>query len=90
MASSTVHSDDLHNLFRNLTGVLDSLPANSGSSAPFDLRDDSVSLLHAMDRVLGTGADFESSDVSSESGDEEEPKVCYCHRMELFLHSLAA
>lgn len=64
-------------MFTNLTDVLDGLPTDV-EAAPFNspyLRDDSLSLLHAMDRVLGSGIDTEIFDSPSNSDDEDETKV---------------
>lgn len=69
-------NEGLHILFTNLTNALDQLPTDievALLNSPH-LRDDNLSLLHAMGRVLGTGTSNELSD-SSANNNEDGTKV---------------
>lgn len=74
--------NELHLLFTTLTLELNTVPTNAfvasaGQDAQtrasfVDLRDDSMALLHAMDRVFGCSNDsFTSGDSSANSSDDE-------------------
>lgn len=74
---SCSRSEGLHILFTDLTYALDHLPTDADVallSSPH-LRDDSLSLLHAMDRVLGTSTVNEISDSPVNSDEEDGTRV---------------
>ena len=68
--------EEVHELFKNLSDALDSLPSNLITELSEPMRDDSLILLHAMDRVLGVNTNIDSdSDTSTEC--EDESQVCH-------------
>ena len=66
---------EVHELFKNLSDALDSLPLNLITELSEPMWDDSPILLHAMDWVLGVNTNIDS-DLDTSTEGEDESQVC--------------